>query len=277
MDLTTPAIVALVYAAAALGYSWWLLPRLERRMETGAVDGFAAYLVGGWLRLVHRPTWVGFDDVRETLEGSSAGTRRGAILIANHASGVDPFVLQLPWRRRIRWMMAEDQMLRGFEEVWKHLEVLPVTYGPGDAAIVREALRHVQSGGLLGIFPEAGIARPPRQLRPFLAGTSLLVARAKVPVVVCWIDGAPNASSAAASLVTPSRIVVRCLGVVDFRGERDVEAIGKHLRGMIAKASGWPLNDEPLPGTGGGRPKRTSARERRSSEAGRGDPVGSDA
>jgi 1-acyl-sn-glycerol-3-phosphate acyltransferase len=65
-------------------------------------------------------------------------------------------------------MMAREQMLRELEEVWEHLEILPVTYGPQDAATFREAMRHVQAGGVLGIFPEGGITRPPQEIRPFL-------------------------------------------------------------------------------------------------------------
>lgn len=236
-------LAAAAAIAVALSYSWVVLPRLERRMESGAVDGFVATLVGAWLRAFHRPEWIGFDQAR-------AAAASGAIIISNHGSGIDPFLLQLPFRRRIRWMMAREQMLSGLSEVWEHLEVLPVTYGPEDAASFREALRHVQGGGLLGIFPEAGIARPPREIRPFLAGASLLVARSRVPVIVCWIENAPYASSALRTLFKPARVTVHCLGVVDFKRERNPEVITNRLRGMIQEASGWPLNDAPLEGRG---------------------------
>ncbi len=240
-----PVLIGLLvggYVVLALTYSWGLLPWLERRMESGAIDGFMVLLVNGWLRLLHRPTWLGFEPAADALRG-------GAILISNHGSGLDPFLLQAPLRRRIRWMMARDQMYQGFDEVWRHLEVLPVTYGPADTGTLREALRHVQAGGLLGIFPEAGIARPPHELRPFLPGASLIVARAKVPVVVCWIEGAPYTENAFLSLLKPSQSRVHCLGVVDFEGERDTAVITARLRDLIQRRSGWPLNDAPLPGT----------------------------
>jgi len=248
-DLGLAAIAAI---AVALTYSWVVLPRLERRMETGALDGFTAMVIGAWLHTFHRPRWIGFDQAR------AAAAAGGAIVVSNHASGIDPFLLQLPFRRRIRWMMSRDQMLTGLSEVWEHLEVLPVTYGPADAASFREALRHVQGGGLLGLFPEAGIARPPREIRPFLAGASLLVARSRVPVIVCWIENAPYAASALRTLFKPARVTVHCLGVMDFERERDTEVITNRLRGMIQEASGWPLNDAPLQGRG--RPERPAVR-----------------
>lgn len=260
VDFTTLAISAALFAAVTLGYSWVVLPWLTRRMDTGPIDGFALTLVDCWMRLLHRPRWRGFEAVQRAVDGpvvqdeggQAAGgepARQGVIIIANHASGLDPFLLQMPLRRRIRWMMAQDQMLMELAEVWDHLQVLPVTYGPQDAATFREAMRHVQAGGLLGIFPEGGIAKPAQELRPFLAGVGLIVARAKVPVVVCWIDGAPDAPSAIASLFVPSRVTVHCLGMFDFRGERDAQVITAKLRETIREASGWALNDEPLPWT----------------------------
>jgi 1-acyl-sn-glycerol-3-phosphate acyltransferase len=252
IPLADIAIGAGLYAILALGYSWVALPWLSRRMDTGPIDGFAAVIVRAWLGLIHRPVWIGFDAVRPLVDGPAGGegtSPRGAIIIANHASGIDAFLLQLPFRRRIRWMMAKDQMLPAFDGLWRHLAILPVTYGPGDATTFREAMRHVQAGGVLGLFPEGGIAKPPCELRPFLAGVGLIVARSKVPVVVCWIQGAPDAPSAFASLVVPSRVRVHCLGVFDGGGERDPATITASIRGMIQKASGWPLNDDALPGT----------------------------
>jgi 1-acyl-sn-glycerol-3-phosphate acyltransferase len=245
IPLADIALAAGLYAALALGYSWVALPWLSRRMDTGPVDGLAAVVVRAWLGLIHRPIWIGFDAARPLLDASG----QGAIVIANHASGVDAFLLQLPFRRRIRWMMAKDQMLPAFEGLWRHLAILPVTYGPGDSSTFREAMRHVQAGGVLGLFPEGGIAKPPREVRPFLAGVGLIVARSKVPVLVCWIDGAPDAPSAFVSLVVPSRVRVHCLGIYDAAGERDPVAITAGIRDMIHRASGWPLNDGALPGT----------------------------
>jgi 1-acyl-sn-glycerol-3-phosphate acyltransferase len=249
---TSLILFASAYAIIALVYSWVVLPKLTRRIDSGPIDGFLLSLIEGWMRIVHSAEWVGFEKVQEVMGESSVGggeTSPGAIVVANHASGLDPFLLQAPLRRRIRWLMAQDQMLPAFAEAWEHLQVLPVTYGAGDSTTFREANRHVQSGGVIGIFPEGGIARPARQVRPFLAGVGLMVARAKVPVIVCWIEGAPASPTAVGAFFRRSKVRVHCLDVVEFRGERDVEKITAKLRSMIEQASGWPLNDEPLPWT----------------------------
>lgn len=267
---TTVALVAAAYALVALGYSWVILPRLTRRLDSGPIDGFLLTLIEGWMRCMHSPRWLGFEQVGVALDPFPGGPVEGAILVSNHASGLDPFLLQVPLRRRIRWLMAQDQMLPAFDEAWKHLDVLPVTYGAGDSTTFREATKHVQGGGLLGLFPEGGIARPARQIRPFLAGVGLMVARAKVPVVVCWIEGAPDTPSALGSFFRRAQVRVHCLEVVHFDGERDVEKITARLRSIIERASGWPLNDEPMPWMAPSRPRRTERDvERRPSAAGR--------
>jgi len=238
--------VAAAYVVVVLAMSLVVLPWLRARLHSGAIDGALWVVFRVWLALVHKPTWIGWEEVPDDLRMPPG---RGLIVVANHASGIDPFLLQMPLRRRIRWMMSTDQMLPAFAGLWEHLEILPVNYGPQDAATFREAVRHVQGGGILGIFPEGGIARPPGEVRPFLAGVGLLVARSKAPVLLCLIEDAPDASSALAALITPARCRVRCLGLFDFKGVRDTAAIVATLRGKIVDSSHWPANDEALPGT----------------------------
>jgi 1-acyl-sn-glycerol-3-phosphate acyltransferase len=235
------------YAAAAMIGSWVVVPWLSRQLDTGPFDGLVLVLCRTWARVMHRVRWEppeAWEAAREVIRAD-----RGAIVVANHASGIDPFVLQMPFRRRIRWLMARAQMLPALDGLWRRIAVIPVEYGPKDASSFREALRHVRDGGLLGIFPEGGIARPPGELRPFQEGAGFLIARGKVPVILCLIEGAPVATSALAGIVTRSRCVVRCLGVIDFSAERDPSAINARLRALLHEASGWPLNDEPIVAT----------------------------
>ncbi len=237
--LATLLPFAAAYVAGAALLSWVILPYLGSRLDTGVLDGLLFVVVRGWLRLWHHPTWEG-------LEHIPAGWSKGMVVVANHASGVDPFLLQACLRRRIRWMMAEEQMLPALDAAWRHIEVIPITYGPADAGAFREAVRHVQRGGILGLFPEGGIVRPPNQVRPYLGGIGFLIARSKVPVALFLIEGTPQAATARETLFQPSRCRVRCLGWLDYSGTRDPAAINADLRRRMAEASGWPLNDKPL-------------------------------
>jgi 1-acyl-sn-glycerol-3-phosphate acyltransferase len=142
-------------------------------------------------------------------------------------------------------MMAQEQMHPALGWLWRRLQVLPVTYGPADAAMLREAVRHVRSGGVVGVFPEGAIERPPCVLAPFRDGVGTLVALTKAPVVVLWISGTPSLGNAIVDPFVPRRTAarVRYLGTIDFAAEgmRDPSAISARLREELARASGWPM------------------------------------
>jgi len=204
---------------------------------------------GGWLagleavfrplaRFVHRTRWVGFEGMKVP-DG-------GFVVVANHASGLDPPLMQFAMPRRVRFMMAAEQMHPAFGAFWRGLGVLPVTYTAADAGMLREAVRHVKGGGVVGVFPEGAIERPPCVLAPFAEGTGTLVALTKAPVVVLWIHGTPTLGNALVDPFVPrGRAVVQYVGTFDFAAEgvRDPKEITARLRAALAKASGWPTRD----------------------------------
>lgn len=194
-------------------------------------------------RLLHRVRYEGWESVPREI-GSE-----GLIVVSNHGAGTDPVLAQIRLGAGIRWMMDRSQMMWGTRWFWRALRAIPIEFGPGDGAAFRDAVTHVRAGGVLGVFPEGGIERPPGEIRPFLQGVGALVARSRAPVLLLWIHGAPAHAGAFRSLFTPSRSVVRVVGVYRFEGKagRDIPGITAHLRNELARVSGWPLNDEPLP------------------------------
>lgn len=111
-------------------------------------------------RFIHRTKWEGFD--RFTVpEG-------GFVIVANHASGLDPPLMQFAVPRRVRFMMATEQMHPMFSWFWGQLRVLPVSYTAADAVMFREAVRHVKGGGVVGVFPEVKLNARRACLRPLL-------------------------------------------------------------------------------------------------------------
>ena len=169
------------------------------------------------------------------------------IVVSNHTGAVDPLLIQAGCRFYIRWMMASDMMVPWLNWLWKLEKLIPVARDGRDAAAAREAIRHVKSGGVVGIFPEGRIVNPPRQIRPFHAGVGLIIARTQAPVMLVWVSGTPDTTGTAKSITTPSRARVEFVEVVDFKGQRDPEVITQQLRERLAKAANWPLNDHPVP------------------------------
>jgi 1-acyl-sn-glycerol-3-phosphate acyltransferase len=171
----------------------------------------------------------------------------GLIVVANHTSAIDPILLQARSRFWIRWMMADDMMIPGLAWAWRLQRIIPVDRSSGDSRALREAIRHVRDGGCIGVFPEARLVQPPGEIRPFLSGVGLLVARTRKPVLLAWISGTPETREMMTALKSTSRSRVVWIGRYDFAGERDPAVITERLRSEIARVSGWELNDEMLP------------------------------
>ena len=216
-------------------------------VETGAwVWVFRLYA-----RLVQRMRVEGREHIptRESLDG------RALIVAPNHTAGVDPVLVQaaIAGAFEPRWMMAEDMRAPGLQWFWEYGRVIFVDRSVRDTRSIREAMRHLKQGGVLGVFPEGHIERPPRQILPFKGGIGMLVARAEALVLPVVIEGTPQCDPAWASLWRFGRARVRFLPLIDYQERRaSSDEIGEDLRGVFAEATGWPLNDR-VPIIGGGR------------------------
>jgi 1-acyl-sn-glycerol-3-phosphate acyltransferase len=239
------ALVLALAVLVAIGFA--VRARSGERLAWDGVVGVTEAVARPLARFIHRTRWDGFDGFR-----TPAG---GFIIVANHASGLDPPLMQFAVQRRVRFMMAREQMHPALDWFWRRLQVLPVTYTPADAAMFREAVRHVKGGGVVGVFPEGAIERPACVLAPFAEGTGTLVALTKAPVVLLWIHGTPTVGNALLDPLVPrGRAVVRYIGTYDFAAEglRDAKAITGRLRAELAKASGWPMAADAAAGTTAG-------------------------
>ncbi|MDO4262820.1 MAG: lysophospholipid acyltransferase family protein [Deinococcus sp.] len=112
------------------------------------------------------------------------------ILAANHRHGLDPFVLAraLPPQseRRVQFMAKRELFVPGLGTLLRRGGSFPVDRDSQDVASVRTALRVLQAGGTLGIFPEG--SRSGGQMH---GGVALLALKGRAPVVPAgiWHEG----------------------------------------------------------------------------------------
>ena len=130
--------------------------------------------------------------------------------------------------------------------MWNHLNLIQVARDGEDTGPLREAIRHVKTGGVLGVFPEGRIVTPPREVRPWHEGVGLIAGRTGAPVLLVWVSGTPDTNEVMASVTTPSQAHVCFIEMLRFE-VRDSAAITRQLRQRVAEVSGWPINDDPLP------------------------------
>jgi 1-acyl-sn-glycerol-3-phosphate acyltransferase len=239
--LEAMTLVAFVWIVLMLAIRLWAIPWLSNGPAHNPLTGLLWRLLHVYGRVLHRATYVGFEALRSRIDAGPL------IVVSNHTGAVDPLLLQAACKFHIRWMMASEMMLPGLDWLWRHQKAIPVDRDGRDSGPAREAIRHVQAGGVIGIFPEGRIVAPPREIRPFATGVGLVVARTRAPVLLVWVRGTPDTRDTIRSLITPSHARVTFVELIDFAGEKDGHIIASRLRQRLAEVSGWPLNDELMP------------------------------
>lgn len=129
-----------------------------------------------------------------------------AILIANHTSGLDPSVLQATSDRVLGFLIAKEFYERPiFHPLCRILGCIPVRRDGHDLAATRAALRALEEGRVVPIFPEGKInPTSGRTLLPPKPGIAFIVLHARVPVIPAFIWGTPATNNVPKSLTTPS-------------------------------------------------------------------------
>ncbi len=107
----------------------------------------------------------------------------GAILVANHRSSIDPFLIQLAAGRRVHWMVASEYCKHIlFGPILRLFQVIPTNRGGVDTASTKQAIRLASSGRLVGMFPEGRINRTESPILSIRPGAGLVAFKAKVPL-----------------------------------------------------------------------------------------------
>ena len=112
------------------------------------------------------------------------------VLAANHVSGLDPLLLIAASRRPLRFLIAREEYERpGLTWIFRAVGCIPVDRGRRPEQALRAALRALQAGEVVAVFPHGRIhldSDPPRALKP---GVVWLARQAGCPVVPARIEG----------------------------------------------------------------------------------------
>jgi len=238
------AAVVVAIAAAAL----FRLDRARRRSFYSTWAPFLTWQFFRWfVRFMHRPRFEGID---AALRG--IGPEEPIIIVANHTGSIDPIILSCFFPRRINWLMLRAFAIGPVRVVAQLASVIFVDQDGRDLEGTRKALRVLKDGGVIGIFPEGGIARPPGVIRPFHSGVGMFARRSGATVLPVWVHGTPKVHHAMQSLIIPSRARLTFGEPMRFDRHDDVEAIAKRLRAVLRDMSGWPYAEEASGRAGGG-------------------------
>ena len=181
--------------------------------------------------------------LRLRVENAGRMPRQGpAILVANHASFLDPIVLGSACPRPIHFIVLQ-RMYDWWRLRWFYwgLGTIPVRTEESDPKAIREALGCLKRGEVLGIFPEGGRSLDGAYGPPKI-GAALLAAMSGVPVVPCHIEGAFAAWRPRTRFPWPGRVRVRFGNPIRFpaggKAARDREALERFSGLIMATIAG---------------------------------------
>ena len=160
-------------------------------------------------RLLHRCRVEGLENV--PAEG-------GALLVANHASWLDPPILGCALKRPVYFMAkAELFKMPFFSWALPRLNAFPVRRGENDRLAIQKAIELLKAGKVIGIFPEGTRTRT-GELLPPRRGAGFIALKANVPVIPVGIVGTYRAVRWRGLFPRFSRVVVRIGEPIDFSG-----------------------------------------------------------
>jgi 1-acyl-sn-glycerol-3-phosphate acyltransferase len=157
------------------------------------------------------------------------------VLVANHESVIDPFVLGLATPRIVRFMAKAElwrsTVARAFME---GLGAFPVDRGRGDFDAFSRAGRLLADGEILGIFAQ-GTCKPLRR-RPFMRGAARLALETGSPLVPVALVGTEQALRPHRLKLGLPRIRVLVGRPLDVAGARPTAAAARELTRRIEDA-----------------------------------------
>ncbi|PVZ72467.1 1-acyl-sn-glycerol-3-phosphate acyltransferase [Pelagibaculum spongiae] len=159
------------------------------------IDGFLRWFFIRWHRLKAKPVILP--------EGA-------ALVVGNHISGMDPLLMIACCNRPVRFIIAREEYDRWWLRwLFDRAGCIPVDRTGKPHIAYREALKALEQGDVVGIFPSGRIVRPNETTKPIKAGATRLAFQAEAPVYPLYLDGVKAPGSVFLCLVLRGKVTVQ--------------------------------------------------------------------
>ncbi|MFV1964080.1 MAG: lysophospholipid acyltransferase family protein [Pirellulaceae bacterium] len=183
---------------------------------------------------------------------------RGVVVVCNHRSSVDPFFVQVCCDRPVHWMVAREYYEHfAFRWFLKTCEAIPVRRTGVDTASTKAAIRFASQGELVGMLAEGRINRGDEFMLPVRPGAVLVALKARVPILPCYIHGAPYGGTVWSPLWMPARVSLRFGELMDLSPYYDRTdepgIVGELMSQVVAEIARLAGHDDFVPRLAGRR------------------------
>lgn len=229
-------VVGLIYASIYLR---------QGKMNSAGANAFS-HFVRLYCLVWHRLEWKGRHHIPH------AGP---VILASNHTTALDPFIMQAACPRQIRWLMLTSYRYKILEFFWRIIDPIFIDDDPETGARanasrqVRQVVKHLKEGDILGIFPEGGLQYDNRILKKFEPGVAVTARLAKARIVPCWIENTPRSRNILVHFLQPGRRRITFGQAFIPDAKAKPEEIMAELRSRMKALAINPVEDDELPNT----------------------------
>jgi 1-acyl-sn-glycerol-3-phosphate acyltransferase len=133
-----------------------------------------------------------------------------ALVAANHVSGLDPLLLVAASPRHLRFLIAREEYERfGLNWLFRSVGCIPVDREGRPEQAMREALKALEEGHVVAIFPHGKIhldSDPPRRLK---GGVIRLAQKTGCPIYPIRLDGIRGQGHTLAAIPLKSQVKLR--------------------------------------------------------------------
>lgn len=188
-------VLSAVIGIVCLGVLHLTIPQLF--LVAAVLNGLVALYIYSLLPefLLRFVTWMLMRTMyRLSTHGTEHVPKEGpAVLVCNHVSYVDGFMLSAAFRRPVRWVMwYRIYELPVLNWLFRAGRAIPIAGRKEDPEVMERAFAEVKKalseGELVGIFPE-GVITKTGEINPFRGGVDRIVEASPVPVVPMALKG----------------------------------------------------------------------------------------
>jgi 1-acyl-sn-glycerol-3-phosphate acyltransferase len=169
------------------------------------------------------------------------------IIVPNHVTYADPVLVSIAVRRPVYYMAWSALFdIPGLAWLIRRLRAFPVEIESADPKATREAVRLLQAGEAVMIFPEGGRS-PDGRLQRFKPGAFRIACALGVPLLPVTITGGHESWPPGRVLPRPGRLAITYHPIITPSASTDVKVAARMLAPAVRRvvASALPPHQRP--------------------------------
>lgn len=133
----------------------------------------------------------------------------GVVVVANHISGLDPVAMIAASPRPLRFLIAAEQFNRiGLRKFFGLLRLIPVDRTGRPDKALRAALRALEAGDVVAIYPQGGITLKKDKQPRLKRGAIFLSDQTGAPIVTLRISGVTAKGLTIPAIFVRSKVII---------------------------------------------------------------------